>query len=1034
MKKISRIAIIKDFDKNKKKKVIERIAVFYDDGSVDVQDYDRNVHLDLVADFLEINNLDILDDGLNKGVEANLISIINAYDKEAMKAFRRDVLEAKILQYGEEKTPEYVAPTEEKTPVLTKEAVKEVFGEKVEEAKPVKREVVKTAPVVKAQPEVKEEKKEEVKPVTKEEVKPAVAVKEGPSEEDKDLIRYFNLFQLREAGKITAEGLAEIRRLKFKNDKILAVEEARDSYRREHLSSREEFLEVYNEQRAALRKSLNAIGKPVVKEEAPVKVKKQPEELPQDLAELNKYIRLADLREMNVLPAAQQKEIEILKLKNERVKRLEDARADYKNNKITEEEYNKIVKEEKSALAKAIIALKTKEEAKVEATPVVEEKKEEKEIVEEAMDTVSKLPDEFKEVIDYRRKSKLRDSGRLPIKDKLKIEKLRATNPRVKELEDAREQLLAGSITQEEYDKKVEKQKKDLADAYKTVKAAKKEEIAKETVKVPVEKPAEPKTDKEEKENAPITESEYLKNLFAKISEQKKAEETSNKEEAIPVEGSVSDSEEKDPSKEFILVGDPYENESIPSERNKLPKRKTKLPSLRLNKKEEVPGKKVVGVIPVGDDPTVTEEEVTVPPIVESEHHEEGKVIVKKRNRVWGAIVAVALGAAALGAWVTSLIMGKKNENNKKAEVPTATVKVTPSPTPKATATTKVLAGAAQATATPTAKVTATPTAKPTATPTAKPTATPTAKPTATPTAKPTATPTAKPTATPTAKPTATPTAKPTATPKPTPNAAAIVARSVTNYCDEMQVPAETREFLTRADVIDFLSTFTNGDQRKEVISALAFGYEMNYLNRLNGNSRTINDGDMTLKSFCFDFICAKAVVNGYTPEQMASAFGSSNVSYEELMDGFHNFYNMMAVYGINAVEIPPFRYLTNGETKDTKAFTQLFNSLAIVNIHRKSNTLTCEHTDDFIVTVDKLYGRGGGTQFTTEGAATLGMSLVNSYNWGQANIANGQALVLQKDHGVSRAGLRLGADEDGHRENDGINYLDLFTQDKKEW
>ena len=61
-------------------------------------------------------------------------------------------------------------------------------------------------------------------------------------------------------------------------------------------------------------------------------------------------------------------------------------------------------------------------------------------------------------------------------------------------------------------------------------------------------------------------------------------------------------------------------------------------------------------------------------------------------------------------------------------------------------------------------------------------------------------------------------------------------------------------------------------------------------------------------------------------------------------------------------------------------------------------------------------------------------MAMVDSFAYGQANVAYGEALTLQEDHGLSKKGLTLAPDEDGHWEIDGFNYTDLYTQANRAW
>ena len=461
----------------------------------------------------------------------------------------------------------------------------------------------------------------------------------------------------------------------------------------------------------------------------------------------------------------------------------------------------------------------------------------------------------------------------------------------------------------------------------------------------------------------------------------KKAEEpvAKTEEPVIIGDGTVSDPEEDkvqdNNSKEFVFVGDAVAHPNPDKIERDKKKQEVVLPGLKLNR-NIIPGTKVVGYVEEDDnDPDknhgIEEEVVDIPSESDDIHASESSKKVRVKKRNRVWAIVVAAVLGVVGLGALAISRIFGGKNNNR---------VLPTPTP------------AQITPGPIETVTPTQTNEE-----VSPT--------------------------------------PAATQEVTVSEAVIVANSVTAYADRYSVPQETRNFLLRSDVVDFLSKFKNPDQRREIISALAFGYEMNYLTNKSFNFRS-SESEPQLKSFCYDFICAKAFVNGYTPEQMAAAFGDPNFDYEDMMDGAHGFFNMLATYGIYATEIPPFRYLTNGETKDCKSFNQLFYSLSVVNQNRKANTLTSDHTDDFIVTADKLYGRGSGTQFTNEGAAAMGMAMVYAFNWGQSNIAYGEALRLQKDYGVSRAGLTLGlnSEGDGHYEFDGYNFLDLFTQANKGW
>ena len=1110
---IKRIAIIKGFNQESNKEQIEKVVIFYENGLVETKEYNRLEHLRLIANYLFENGMDILDDGLRKGMSANLISIVNREDELAMNALNSDILEANIL-HGENSLEETkVADTEESKP----------------------REV-KAVPL---------------------------------TDEFRELTRYFTLSKLRDRGNLTGRAKKDIDRaikeLRDRNERVLAIEETRDQFLEGNISEKS-YREVYEFHRNALSEAIKAAK--IFKEEIPenqieenkeeialkpIEEEKEEEYKPKHAKEgeivdtdpnyvpkhakeedltpeeqdLKDYLRLLGWDEKRMLPPVGQKEMREIEERNERARNIAEARKQRDNNIISAEEFKNIVanqgiisKDEKTRLNEEIARLSREvndlkryikllrfDERKQLSTPEqvemkeIEERNERAEAIAEVRrqrDNNNLSDEKFKEFVQKQRvdlvglnnelqeKKKARDEQE-PEKDERSLEiqnlskevrdltaylklliqdenkqlselqkeemkEIEGRNERAEAIAEARRQRDNNNLSDENYRKVVAKQRQDLNDEYRRlVELERMEGINREDVEEPAPAPVVPETDsnKAEEFNNKIDADELkdfdnendseltkeLNNDYSKVQlgeedykdnynkkennkvdtnklmalieklKDRKIKDNKNKvsaedkkdnkyDEPIEVEGTVEDPDKKDKEekeekeeKGFVLYGEPYIREDIPSKANKRRRKKIHLPSLVLKKDEAtdkdknepkgiIPlnnttgysGRKVVGRIPSGEkDPVVTEEEVVIP-ADEGEaknKKEERKVKVKKRNRVWAAILGAVVGIPLIG-WLVSKLVPGTTKGAPGALTPAPTETPSPvSPTPQET----------NEAATPTPAVTVDTTV----------------------------------------------------------SDAVIVANSIQAYADRYNLPAATREFLFRADVVEFLSQFKNADQRNEVISALAFGYEMNYLTHTPGIFKQDSDKGYDLNSYCFDFMCAKAYVNGYTPEQMAVAFGTVP-TFEQLENGFHNFYNMLATYSINGTVTPPFRYLTNGETKDCKALNQLFHSLMIVNAHRKNNTLTSEDTDNFIVTCDKLYGRGSGTEFTTEGAAQLGMSIINGYNWGQANIAYGQALVLQKDHGTSRAGLKLSADENGHWEIDGFNYYDLFTQANRGW
>ncbi len=970
---ISRIAIIRGVNPETNKREIERVVVFYENGQVENFEYNREEHLRLVANFLESNGLDILNDGLREGMRAGLVSLVSRDDEIAMANLKNSIIESQLNEASEER-----------------------------------------------QEEISEEREEEPRQT-------------GLSDEFKDLARYFRLSILREQGVLPPVGEREIAEIVARNERAEAVEAAREQYLAGKLSM-ENYREVYAVQRRALAEAIkqSAIERENeraqeeatnenAQEEREETREENRETISDEFKDLARYLRLNMLRDQKVLPPVGEREIAEIVARNERAQAIEETRNQYVNQNISEESYRRVLEAQRAALAEEIKRVALLNSERENAQQVAENNNENNN--ENAREELS---DEYKELVKYLRLNILRNRGVLPPKGLEEIERLARQNERVAAIEETRNQLLAGNISEEDYERELASHRQALADEVRRLAEVNRnrgnaEEPAEAEREVTPVVPVTP-VDNRENDNENVEDP----NLTNNIDDYQGVDNTNNEPvedpnntNVINVDGVDNNRDDFDPD-DFInrihTNGGEFNNENNddlddfgnngptppgggnpptpPSDGNDGNDGPTPpgggnpptppgggnpptppndgndgndgnngnngdnddrdndndTPNLPIVINRNGPdGDRVVGTIPDDpNDPENTDEVVEVPtinPDGTANSEETRPQRVRRRNRVWAAILAALIGLPLIGVLIDRLVNRDKNKQADPA-----------GPTP------------------------------------------------------------------------------PPQTQDDTVNQGINIENEIINYSNEYNLPQETVTFLMRGDVRNFLNGFKDPAQLKEVISALAFGFEMNALCTKDGNLRTAADGQNILKSFTYDFMCAKAVVNGYTPEQMAKAFGSTTMTYERLMDGFHGFYNMLTVYGLEATEMPPFRYLTNGETKDTKALTQLFSALATVNANRKANTLSSVHTDDFIVQVDKLYGRGQGTQFTTEGAATLGMALVDAYCYAQANVGYGAALTLQDDHGVSKAGLTLGADETGHWEIDGFNYLDLFTQANRRW
>ena len=153
-----------------------------------------------------------------------------------------------------------------------------------------------------------------------------------------------------------------------------------------------------------------------------------------------------------------------------------------------------------------------------------------------------------------------------------------------------------------------------------------------------------------------------------------------------------------------------------------------------------------------------------------------------------------------------------------------------------------------------------------------------------------------------------------------------VVKTLINNYFEQYNVSRAARAFILQPHVVDFLNKYKNEEQMKEVISSLAYGYEANYLATKDNNFRLNEDDDNYLTSFNHDFLCAKAIVNDYDSKQLLDLFGTSNITFEEIKNGFRNYCNTVATYKINSKEQLPLYYLTNGSPIPTD-FLDIFNN-----------------------------------------------------------------------------------------------------------
>ena len=685
--------------------------------------------------------------------------------------------------------------------------------------------------------------------------------------------------------------------------------------------------------------------------------------------ELAEYFRKEILRANGMLSPVGQKEIEELAKTNERVAALEEARKRLSEGKLSKEEFEKIHNTYRDQLAAAIKNAQkeaSKETTTEQAQKVEEPKKETKKI---------KLAKEDVELAEYFRKEILRDNGMLPPVGQKEIEELAKTNERVAALEKARELVNSNKLSKEAFQKLHDEYRLQLASAIKEASQKAEKEEVEQAKKLPKEDaelieyfrkeilrnngmlpPVGEKAIEElAKTNERVKNLENAKKMVAnkEISE-KTYEALRNAYRAQLAESIKRNSVNVEPTKAKVSAVSPKVAPEYAKE--------TFAPKVE-NKKEKVSAVS----------PKVTTDHVkeTVKP---SEVKSNDKTKTDDNNKI-------KINKEKSKKPVTAININETKNDDEIKTVPVGKEKFTvrvKKAWKKVVAT--VLAAAAVVGAAlgidklikrnkNNSNITPIPTV----------------------------------------------THNQNVTPAPTPAQVPVLVNTVmNNYCNEYNVPANTRAFLGQQKVLNFLSQYKNESQLREAISALCYGYEANLLIDKNGNFKVDDQGNLYLYSFTNDFLCAKAVVNNYTPEQMLAVFGNTDVTYEQIMDGFKEYWRTVRTYSTVATEKLPFRYLTNSDADATKALNGLFDKIIDVNVNRQNGTLTSEHTDNFIVAVDELFVQNDQGLKLTEGTKTIAAAIVDGYVAVQSQVANGEALYLHTDHGYAKAGINL-KEVDGH-------------------
>ena len=692
--------------------------------------------------------------------------------------------------------------------------------------------------------------------------------------------------------------------------------------------------------------------------------------------ELAEYFRKEILRANGMLPPVGQKEIEELAKTNERVAALEESRKRLSEGKLSKEEFEKIHNTYRDQLAAAIKNAQkeaSKETTTEQAQKVEEPKKETKKI---------KLAKEDVELAEYFRKEILRDNGMLPPVGQKEIEELAKTNERVAALEKARELVNSNKLSKEAFQKLHDEYRLQLASAIKEASQKAEKEEVEQAKKLP----------KEDAELIEYFRKEILRNngMLPPVGEKAIEELAKTNERVKNLENAKKMVANKEISeKTYEALRNAYRAQLAESiKRNSV--------NVEPTKAKVEPVKAKVSTVSPKVAPEYAKE--TFAPKVENKK--------EKVSAVSPKVTTDHVKETVKPSEVKSNDKTKTDDNNKikinkeKSKKPVTAININETknddeiktvPVGKEKFTVRVKKAWKKVVATVLAAAAVVGAAlgidklikrnKNNSNITPIPTVT----------------------------------HNQNVTPAPTPAQVPVLVNTVmNNYCNEYNVPANTRAFLGQQKVLNFLSQYKNESQLREAISALCYGYEANLLIDKNGNFKVDDQGNLYLYSFTNDFLCAKAVVNNYTPEQMLAVFGNTDVTYEQIMDGFKEYWRTVRTYSTVATEKLPFRYLTNSDADATKALNGLFDKIIDVNVNRQNGTLTSEHTDNFIVAVDELFVQNDQGLKLTEGTKTIAAAIVDGYVAVQSQVANGEALYLHTDHGYAKAGINL-KEVDGH-------------------
>ena len=280
--------------------------------------------------------------------------------------------------------------------------------------------------------------------------------------ESQDIDLYFTLVSAREEGNLSEEDTRQLQSIVSKYEWAKQVEEAYQEYKN-GLITRVDYMRVYVPILYKLQDKIDEYTRKdnhLLDDEEKLEEESHGLELPPDIKEYARYLKLRYLADRGQLSEEENKELYEIISRNERAASLEIAKRLLSDSKITKEDYYRVYDKYRKELKDAIL----------EANEV-RENIDEKETSEEYA-----LPKEYEEYLKYLKLNILDNSNALSPTGRKELEEIISNNKMAQDIEKAKGLLKEGKITKEELDELLARYRKELNDAFKELNNRKKQQ------------------------------------------------------------------------------------------------------------------------------------------------------------------------------------------------------------------------------------------------------------------------------------------------------------------------------------------------------------------------------------------------------------------------------------------------------------------------------------------------------------------------------------------------------------------------------